>query len=242
MKNAVARGLLSVVGTLLLADAAAATTVQSDAELAQADLFRVAKRYVLTRLPSSPSGGAKKMIKLEDASSGILRFRFQDGQYHDDAALIEVIELDQGQSKLRVTLEADYVGRAQLMMEKILQYASDTNLGFKARELPYPSPRVFQSAKRFVLKNCASGGTKKEEVIKLEFEDVGVLQFVYRDKAFTDPDAMVEITPFGDKASRLTLSLPKDPVGRRLLLEDALVKAVEDDLGEPKQGSTKVEE
>ena len=73
---------------------ASAITVSSELDLPRPDLFRATKLYLLTQSTGKESGEKRReMIRLEDASAGLLRFRYVDGAFRDDAALVEIIEV-----------------------------------------------------------------------------------------------------------------------------------------------------
>ena len=225
LKFALCLGLFNI---LLMPGSVEAAVAQSEVRLSSDFLYDVAKRYVLTDLAGRAKQGLN-LIKLEDASAGFLKFRFQDGQFVDPEAIIEVIQLQGTQSKLRITMGADYGGRAQRLMDQIIRRANDRHAGKETVELPYPRSQVFQASLRYLLKRFVPDMSLKDQIVPIHDES-GLLQFVYQVKNFRDPNTHIEVMRFGEAGSRLYVHMPKSSA-RKLLFQDELVKAIEGDLG-----------
>ncbi len=212
-----------------LAGRSAASTAQGEVEAAQEPTFSAAKRYVLNQF-AKPSEAPSKVVHLEDASAGLLRFTYRDDSFSDDGATIEVIDLEGSRSKVKVTIPDDFSGRSELLLQKLRQAALEA-VEADPHTLPYDAKRVYRSALRYILKTFVSPKQKKEDVIRMASEDVGLIRFVYRNGAFKDPGAGLEVISAGASASRIRVSLPADPTGRQVLLESDILAAVRSDLG-----------
>jgi hypothetical protein len=225
-------GLAVLAGILLEgASAALGSTVQVDMSVPKDLLFRTAKIYLLKQSQESTLS-PDQIIRLEDASSGILRFRFQEGKFSDDGALIEVIDLDPEHSRLRVTIPTDFGGRGEMLVDEISQTAKRIEEGKEGKEIRYGAKGVFQSVRRYVLKRFVRENPRKDQVIRLEDEGVGLLGFTYSEDGFVDSKASVQVVPMGDRLCRIIVSLPKDPSLRQQVLEKELRQAISDDLAE----------
>jgi hypothetical protein len=211
---------------------AKASTSQTELDMPQDILFSAAKRYVLGQFVKSTES-ASKVIKLEDASAGLLRFSYRDGTVSVEDALIEVVDLDGSRSRLKITLPGDYSGRSELMLQKIRRAAAEGSETAKPA-FTHDAKKVYRTVLRHVLKTYVSPTQKKEDVLFVASEDVGLIRFAYQRGGFRDPNAAIEITPAGPGASHIRVSLPADP-GRQVLLENEVLSAVRADLGEERR-------
>jgi hypothetical protein len=216
---------------------AGALTAQAELDLPPDAVFAGAKRHLLVQL--LPKGKTPAdLIRLEDGTAGLLRFVYDDGTYRDENALIEVTELNIDHSRLKVTLPGDFGGRAELLLQKIRQSVLRTVDASRADDLPFEASRVYRSALRHVLKSFVTGSEKKDDVVRVAAEEIGLIHFVYRDGKFRDPSARVEVLPSAKGSCRLVVSVPSDP-GRQILLQSEFRAAVRTDLGErPAEGSS----
>lgn len=226
---------------LIVATSVSALTSQSDSELSKEQLFQSTKRFLLSKLGGG-NGCSNDAIELEDASAGLLRFTFRDGTFVEKKASIEIIELNSGTSKIRVILPSDFSGRSQMLMEKLLHFATDEVSGKDGRVFSYRAPLVFSSVKRFVLNQQVRSGEKKEDVVTCSNEEAGYFRFLYRDEVSRDPNASVQVIPLTDRSSKLTITMPAVSSGRKIMFDEKLMKAIRNDLGAGETDSTETKE
>jgi hypothetical protein len=219
------RSFVALVAGLWTFHAAWASAVQIEASVPKDLLYLTAKSYVLSQL-----GGGK--IALEDLRAGLLRFRFRDGNFSDEGAVIEVIDLDPTHSRLRVTIPADFSGRDQLLADTIAQIAKRIHEGREGREVRFDAKRAFQTVRRHILKRFVGENQKREKVIRVDDDEIGLLGFVYSEDGFVDRSAAVQVIPTGDQVSRLVVTLPMDPTVRRSAFENELIRVISEDLAE----------
>lgn len=211
-----------------------ALTVESKTSFPAHFLFQNAKRYLVKHFLKS-AGSIESVIKLEDSSTGILRFVFQDGSFVDKNSLIEIIDLDPTHSKLRVTIPSDFKSRDQLLLDQILKETSQIFEKKQGVPLPFESRYVFQSVRRYLLKRFVHSNEEISGFFKIDLEDLGLIRFHYREDGFSDSKAMIEVISLGEKECRLIVSLPNDSLVRQNLLEKDLLKSIEADLGKAKK-------
>ncbi|MFH1017290.1 MAG: hypothetical protein V1798_03800 [Pseudomonadota bacterium] len=212
-----------------IASPSAASTAHAEIDFPQDPVFAAAKRHLLNQA-AGPSDTASKAIHLEDATAGLLRFTYQDGSLTDTDATIEIVDLDGSRSRLKVTIPSDFGGRSELLLQKLkeaVRRAAETS----GQALAYDAKRVYRAALRYVLKTFISSKQKKEDVVFVTSEDVGLIRFIYRKGTFKDPNASIEVIPAGSNASRLHAFVPSEPTGRQALLEGDVLAAVKSDLG-----------
>lgn len=214
------------------ATAASAATVTAEVPVPKDLLYRTAKAYILSEF-SDGGGSTARVIPVEDPQAGLLRFRFRDGEFSDDGALCEVIDLEPSRSRLRVTIPKDFKGRDQFMADEIRRSSLRRHEGKEGREIRFEARRAFQSVRRWVLREFLRDSQARERVILVEDEGVALLRFVYSEDGFRDPGASVQVIPLSDGGSRLIVSLPRDPEVRQKVLEDRLASAIAEDLGKP---------
>jgi hypothetical protein len=219
--------LFAALAAFFLASRVHARMAEAETQIPRELLFHAVKCHVLAHF-SQPT--------LEDASAGLLKFVYREEGFTDDGAVAEIVELDPDRTKLRVTIPSDYGGRAEVLLDRVLEGAKKISEGKVGREVTKRADLVYRSVLRYLLKNFVSSDKSKNNVVPVADESAGFIRFVYREKNFMDPQTTVEVAPVGKDQSRLIVSLPSDP-GRRILLEDNLVRAVREDLGGEKEDS-----
>jgi len=206
-----------------------ALTAEEVMPLERMDLFNAAKRYVLmTHLDSQTRVSP---IQLDDQEAGIIRFTFRSDDFVDDSAVIEVIEDPLSGTKLRITLPKDYLGRTHLLLKKIAESAKSSLQGKGGRTLSHNARRVYRSVKRYVLKSFVPVGAKKNDVLRLDESEIGLLRFVYADNNRSEETATIQIIPLGKSQCRMLVSLSSALPAKTFLLEDRLVSSINKDLG-----------
>lgn len=215
-----------------------AAVSQTDTDLPRDTLYRGAKRYLLVTL-GSKEVNPRSVIRLEDFEAGIIRFIYKGEGFSDPNALLELIELGKNRSRLRITLPSDFAGRAQILADKVIASGRSILDSKEGRPFNFPAENVFQSARRFILRDLLKDGQKKLDIIRFEDPEIGIIRFLYQTREFREPDAGVEVIPTTSGTSRLKVELPSLSPARRILFEDQLVSSIEKDLG---QGATVREE
>jgi hypothetical protein len=131
-----------------------------------------------------------------------------------------------------VTIPKDFAARDEFLAGQIARSALRRHEGKEGKEVGFEPGRVFQSVRRYVLKEFMKDGESRENVLLLEDEGVGLIRFVFAEGGFRDPAAEVQVIPSADQGSRVIVSLPMDPTIRRQVLESRLLKAITEDLAE----------
>jgi len=204
---------------------------KGEVDLSQEAMMGVAKRYVLTHLYRC-NQSVSDVLRLEDLSAGLLKFVYRDDRFKDESSLFEVIEKDFNHSEIKITIPGDFGGRAELLKEKLLAASQDMIAGRKGTLIHFDPRIVYRSTLRYILKQFVTGKQKKEDVVCLSQEDVGLIRFQYRKGNFKDTNARIEVVSAGKNVARIWVTLPDLTMDKQILLQDEIVAAIQSDLGE----------